>query len=222
MFGSKIKRTKPTVIFGIIVLILLIIIGVLGWKYYQASKNTDEGKKAAAKAEADKTTAAVGKLYLLPQNETPTVAKIEDKSKLGDQDFYKSAENGDYVLLFGESKFAILYRPSLNRIVNVRPVSIADSQAKVAVAVLNSAGGNERLNNALTSLQQLADQISIADDKPAAKKTVNKTIVVDVTGQNPAIAQTIAEKLGGTVESSMPAGETIPAGASIVVIVGKS
>jgi hypothetical protein len=60
--------------------------------------------------------------YLLP-SEVPTVATVTDVSKLGGQEFFRNAQNGDRVLVFSVAKIAIIYRNSSRAIVNFGPIS---------------------------------------------------------------------------------------------------
>ena len=69
------------------------------------------------------TVVAVGRHYLLPDEE-PAIATVEDKEKV-QSEFFRAAENGDKLLIYKEAKKVILYRPSIDRIVEVGPVSIA-------------------------------------------------------------------------------------------------
>ena len=64
----------------------------------------------------------------LPQDEVPTVATISDKEKLAGQTFFARAENGDILFAYTTAMEAILYRPSTNKIINVAPISINQSQ----------------------------------------------------------------------------------------------
>lgn len=101
----------------------------LGKKYADAATQLAGFKKdpsAAAQAEVDKTIDAVGKLYSLPEDEKPSVATVQDKTKLTDQPFFAKAENGDITLIYSTAKLAILYRPSSNQIINVSSVTIQD------------------------------------------------------------------------------------------------
>jgi hypothetical protein len=61
---------------------------------------------------------------LLPKDNTPPrVAIITDPVTLvGEQDFYRGAEAGDVLVLFEESKRAILYSPRRDIIINVGPI----------------------------------------------------------------------------------------------------
>lgn len=65
----------------------------------------------------------VGRHYLLPSNETPALLTITDKAKLTSS-FFKQANNGDKVLVYQTNQIAIIYRPSIDRIIAVGPVSI--------------------------------------------------------------------------------------------------
>jgi len=52
---------------------------------------------------------------------------------LADQGFFKSAENGDKVLIFVNAGKAILYRPTLNKVVDVASVRTLEEQEPEAV-----------------------------------------------------------------------------------------
>ena len=66
----------------------------------------------------------VGKLIQLPTDEDPSVATIADISKLKDQPFFAYGENGDKVLIYANKKKAIIYRPSINKIIEAGSVEI--------------------------------------------------------------------------------------------------
>lgn len=70
-------------------------------------------------------TVAVGRHYFLPSDEVPALATVEDKARLNSE-FLRSAENGDKLLVYKNAKIVILYRPSIDRVIEVGPVSIAD------------------------------------------------------------------------------------------------
>lgn len=132
---------KMKVVSIILSLVILGGVGTLGYLYYDANKeNTDLKNKvseleqkveefktnpeAAAQEEINRYVEQVSKLYALPANEQPSVATVNDKSKLEDQPFFENAENGDVTLIYAQSKLAILYRPSTDKIVNVSSVTI--------------------------------------------------------------------------------------------------
>ncbi len=77
-----------------------------------------------AQTESQRVIAEVGKLYSLPKGETPTVARVKDVGKLTGQDFYKNAQNGDYLLVYSKGKLALLYREKQNLLVRVGNVNL--------------------------------------------------------------------------------------------------
>ncbi len=108
----------------------IVLIGVLpGYFFYRQYEKTQkqlESPSDAAKEEIATVVSAVGKLMLLPSDEDPTLATVSDKSKLGGQAFFESAQNGDKVLIYTKSKKAYLYRPSINKIIDIGPVNIGE------------------------------------------------------------------------------------------------
>lgn len=73
---------------------------------------------------SDDYIAAIAKKIILPKDNTaPRVAIVTDPALLTEeQEFYRGAEAGDVLVVFEESKRAILYSPKRDIIVNVGPV----------------------------------------------------------------------------------------------------
>ena len=65
----------------------------------------------------------VGILYQLPTDEEPALATVTDKAKL-ESTFAGKVENNDKILIYEKNAKAIVYRPSINKIVDVEPVQI--------------------------------------------------------------------------------------------------
>jgi hypothetical protein len=123
---------------GIIGIVILFFGGFYYFKYQNAQKeiqtiktNSNTLQKAQA-AQTQELIDKVGKLMELPK-ETPTVAVIVDASKLKNQPFFANGKNGDKILIYTTLGKAILYRESLNKIVDVAPVSIGSSSASQSV-----------------------------------------------------------------------------------------
>jgi hypothetical protein len=77
-------------------------------------------------ADDETTQRIIGKvdgLYVLPEGQ-PTVARVEDKDKLGSQAFFAQVQNGDYLVVYSEAKLALLYREAVNKLVNVGPIAL--------------------------------------------------------------------------------------------------
>jgi len=121
-------------IFFVILLLIMAVGSVWYFLKYQDAKaqidllSSPEGQQKVNKEEIDKVLKDVGKLILLPINETPTVATIEDAQALAkDQAFFADAQNGDKVLIY--SNRAMIYSPERNVLVNVGPVYFQDQAA---------------------------------------------------------------------------------------------
>ncbi len=114
-----------------LIAILFLAIGVGGTIYFIKMKPEFLGlsvSQAQAQADSDKLVAEVSLLIALPTDEKPTIATVSDITKVQDQPFFKSAKNGDKVLIYTNAKKAILYRPGEKRIIEVGAVNINNNQ----------------------------------------------------------------------------------------------
>lgn len=213
--GNKLNSSKAIAIVALLIAIASVGFATLQYNETQKLK-TSEGQKQVAEDEAKVLKTKVSKLMQLP-DENPTVATIQDISKLKDQAFFDDAKNGDKVLIFTEAKKAIIYRESENKIINSGPIAVtSDNKASsvIAVSVLASEDGSSADAKAkVASIQG----VKVTEGKATGNH--NSTKVVDISGKNAAKAKEIAQTLGGGVVSSIPSGEAAPAGASIVVFV---
>ena len=109
---------------GITVMVLVVIIflgAVVSSIYYNRKANADPNLDAQKQLE--RYTKMVAKHIVLPQGEVPTMATVSDPEKLKDQPFFQNAKKGDVVLIFADSRKAILYDPVNDRIVEVAPIN---------------------------------------------------------------------------------------------------
>jgi hypothetical protein len=118
-----IEKYKKFILVGFGVL-LLVFAGIAYYFYSQNLILKDPQK--AAKKEMQEIVALVGKLIILPEDETPTVATVKDPEKLKDQLFFANAKAGDKVLIYTNAQKAILYDPIQNKIIEVAPLNIGD------------------------------------------------------------------------------------------------
>lgn len=122
-----------TKMFVIILVLLLIGAGVGGTYYfydkYQKAQFALDNPELTAKTEVDILTGKLGKLIELPTDEEPSVATVLDKEKLKDQGFFVKAENGDKVVIYSKSRKAILYRESMNKIIEVAPIDLSQPES---------------------------------------------------------------------------------------------
>ncbi len=216
-------------------LVALVVIAAAATTYYlynryQETQKLLQNPAVAAQKEVKDLIEKVGKLIELPTNETPQLATVSDFNKLKDQPFFKNAQNGDKVLIYTKAKKAILYRPSTNKIIEVAPVNLGQSQPQSQTQTPTKAPVNVVIYNGTTTVGlggQIEKQItakiqnvSVSDVSNAKKSNYKKTTVLDLTGNSKDTVQQIATLLQADVISQLPAGETKP-NADILVIVGK-
>ena len=101
------------------------------WRQFQQTEKMLTNPEEAAKAENSKLLREVSKFMILPDEE-PQVATVLDKEKLLDQPFFANAENGDKILAYPKAQKAILYRPSIGKIIEVAPLNISSPSATAA------------------------------------------------------------------------------------------
>lgn len=66
----------------------------------------------------------ISNFMVLPEDEEPVIANVVDKEKLGNQEFFDLAENKDILFFYPKAKKAILYRPSINKVVEVAQINL--------------------------------------------------------------------------------------------------
>lgn len=128
------RRFKRVPLWLILLVVAIVAIGSTIYfmnRYNAAQKEVDRlsNPQEIAKQEQEQLVAAVGQLVELPQGETPTVATVSDVSKLQDQAFFASAENGDKVLIYTQAKKAVLYRPSTNKLIQIAPINLGSQNS---------------------------------------------------------------------------------------------
>lgn len=116
---SKVSLSKVRLITGAAVLLLLLS-GFLTYKYIEINhqiKQLRSNPQQVVASSTQKLLTKVSALALLPQGQNPTIAIVKNVSQLKGQAFFDGAQNGDYLIIYAQSKKAILYRPSVNKIV---------------------------------------------------------------------------------------------------------
>lgn len=118
--------TRKQLLALVVILALVGLGGFYAYKYNQAQNEVKRlsNPQESAREETRQLIAKVGVLVEVPTDEPPTVATVTDASKLKDQAFFAKTQNGDKVLIYTQSKRAILYRPSTNKIIEIAPVNL--------------------------------------------------------------------------------------------------
>ncbi len=124
LIGKFFALKRSTQIMSVI---LVVAIGAALFFWFQINQLKKDPASVAQK-QTQELVARVGKLIVLPENETPTMATVSDPSKLQDQPFFLNAKKGFNVLIYSSAKKAILYDPFSNKIVEVAPISLGGSQ----------------------------------------------------------------------------------------------
>ncbi len=110
--------------------VLLVVLVAVGYTQLRGETTTTEAAPLDQR-EISKLVDKVGKHILLPSGEQATIATVTDVTKLEKNDFFSLAQNGDKVLIYANAKIAILYRPSLDKVVTVGPVSQENSTVSI-------------------------------------------------------------------------------------------
>lgn len=126
----KKRSTKKLVLWIIGLMVLLGSIGTAGYFYMKYQDVKDDPKSVITEknqAETTRVLESLKKNLLITETDAPTVARVEEPEKLqkSNQEFYKDIQKGDYLVIF--PKRAIIFRESINQIINIAPIiSTAD------------------------------------------------------------------------------------------------
>lgn len=111
---------------NLVLIAFVITSGSLAFYFFEQYQSIKADPQKEAQKEVRDLVATVSKLMVLPTGEEPTVATVADPAKLKDQAFFANAKKGDKVLIFANSKKAILYSPETNKIIEVAPLNIGN------------------------------------------------------------------------------------------------
>lgn len=205
------KKIIAYFVYAIVVVLLVVAVAFFFVKYMQVNKKYT----AIPEIKNQQIIAKVGKVWLLPSDEAPTIFEVKNKSEQAPttswKEFLEKAENGDTILIYTKNNVAVIYRPSQNKVIKTDK---ADKLIPINVAILAPADLQE---STAKQLQTKFANVSIVSKK-APKNTVSQGFVVDVSGSNEQTAKDLAASLGLTV-GQLPEGETKPEGATLVVFV---
>ncbi len=140
--SQKNSHKKLYSVIGIF-LILLLVAGGLAFYFYKKSTvltqinqiNSEEGI-----AELDKAVINIGKVAVLPINDSPTLFVVSDPEQLKADAFFDSSKSGDQMLLYPRIGFAILYRPISGQIVNMMKFNPASENSSGTSTSATSSG----------------------------------------------------------------------------------
>ena len=125
--------TKVNYAVTVVLVILVVMLGGASYYFYKEFNDLKANPQKVAQDEVSVLVAKVGKLIVLPTDETPTIATVSDPEALKDQPFFKNAKTGDRVLIYTNARKAILYSPTENKIVEVAPINIGEPTASETI-----------------------------------------------------------------------------------------
>lgn len=109
------KKTIWIVSIVIIVLLGLALLGGAGYKNYMTQK------QKARSSQEQEVVDKIAQLLKLP-DETPIFMTVFNQKDFENNDLFRKVQTGDKILVYLNSKQAIIYRPSTNEVVEVLPV----------------------------------------------------------------------------------------------------
>ncbi|HVU06834.1 MAG TPA: hypothetical protein VHE10_03565 [Candidatus Paceibacterota bacterium] len=121
---NTLKQTPKPVQIALICLIVIIVASLSYAARLQHRVAALENPNLVADAEIKGLVSKIGRYIVLPADETPTLATVSDPARLKDQPFFANAVVGDKVLIYTNSRKAILWRPSLDKIIEVSPLNV--------------------------------------------------------------------------------------------------
>lgn len=220
------KRASSKFLVNLLLSMVIILLGTSGYYYYHFRKLSQSSIAAqiTAHEEAQKLAADIGKLMLLPKDEAPTVATVTDIENLKDQVFFKNATNGNKVLIYPNSKLAIIYDPQANLIVNVGPIDFSEPQTqpaqKTRIGLRNGTDVVGLTYRVETNIKKLFPEVEIVFKDQDKRTDYEKTVVVVLNEASKDHATELAKVLNAQLDK-LPDGETRPNEVDILIIVGK-
>lgn len=233
------KNLSPIIV--AIIFVVLITTSFYFYSKYKSTKKILDNPTTQAKNDKEKLIKEVGTLIDLP-NEEPTLATVTNKEKLKSQPFFAKTENGDRVLIYTKAKKAILYRPSINKIIEVSKINLETSSPtstitptkivelssptvtptvvnKVKLVIYNGT----KVTNLATKEKDLILSKTNNIEVTAlgnSKNDYTENLVISLKTGNENAAKQLADLVSGKVVT-LPKGETAPADANLLLIVGK-
>jgi hypothetical protein len=198
---------------------LILVTGVFSAWWLGQSRSNDTSKQ-----EMIKVRSKVNKLVVLPISEDPTLATVTDKNSLKDNFLKANAENGDKVLVYVKAKKVYIYRPSVNRIVNIGPLTVDASAGEVQNTRILVKTGNNNPNisqNIVSQLTQNYKSATVSQKvETATRQNYPSTIIIDLTDGSKYDLVTNLMQLLNAQRGILPQGEAKPDNTDILIITG--
>lgn len=183
----------------------------------------------------------VQSMVVVPEDEAPTLATVVEVTELRKQPFFKNAVIDDKLFVYQQSRLAILFRPSVEKLVNMATLFDGSTGATPAAGAAQQVQGVTTQKQAEALQQhriavyyatdsaalrtQISDALSTMSDTKLAVEALTRgteykgVTVIDLKGSQDELVQELVEKLDGR-QGDMPEEEDTP-DADILLIVGE-
>lgn len=119
-------------LFALLLFVASLAAGAYFWKQAEGFRveldNLRNDPEFVARQEVRSIVDEVGKLVVLPEDESPVIATVSDKDQLADVPFFAKAENGDKVLIYPKARKIYLYDPDVRKLLEVAPLNIGQQE----------------------------------------------------------------------------------------------
>lgn len=120
------KKSVVVILFSLLSIVTIVSLGVAIYSYTQV-RSVKKSAGDGASTDDKKMLETISSAMVLP-GEAPTIITVTDREKLQDQEFFKKAQNGDKVVIYEGIRRIFLFRPSLNKIIDVAPLVFNEQQ----------------------------------------------------------------------------------------------
>lgn len=122
-------KHKHKVFYSVLIVLLLVSIGASFYLYrnLKSIQTNSQNQALANDSEVKETVEKLGKILMLPSDETPVVLTVSDPAKLQNQPFFSMAKEGYKVVVYQKSKKAILYDSVQNKIIEVASITVTNN-----------------------------------------------------------------------------------------------
>lgn len=118
---------KRKVINAILIFIILVFLSFGLYFYFKLNKIENNHNEIKNQKELKTLMNKISEHYLMPTDEEPTVATVTDPEAT----FFKLSEKGDKVFIFTKAGKAVLYRPSIDKIIEIISVKTSVDDNKL-------------------------------------------------------------------------------------------
>lgn len=212
------------------------LVGLAGASFYfysryQHAQTLLKNPSAAALEEIKTITDKVGRHMLLPADEIPTIATVTDKTNLTSQPFFARSEIGDRLLVYRQAAKAIIYRPGIDRVIEVGPLNIGPNVAGAStpsaqmlpaarLAIYNSTNTVGLASVAQQKVNRDMPSTLTVTSKQNSIGSFAKSIVVVLVPEAKLLGTQLGELFGAEVRMEMPKDEIKP-DTDLLLIVGQ-